>query len=70
MSLNSSRTKLVTSLKELHSRWDRVSQHWDDENAKKFHEQFLAPLDGKVRGGVNAIEHMNDLVSRARKECG
>jgi hypothetical protein len=70
MSLSTSRSKLVSSLKDLHSRWDRVRMQWEDKVAKDFEDEFLGPLDGKVRGGVSAIEHMNELMMRARRECG
>ena len=70
MSLSSSRTKLVTGIKELHARWDRVRHHWDDEVAKSFEAEYISTLDGKVRSGVSAIEDMHELISRARRECG
>jgi hypothetical protein len=69
MSLSVSRNKLLSSLKELHMRWDRVQMEWDDVASRKFSEEFLAPLDGKVRATVSAIEHINEMVMKARSEC-
>ncbi|MBT8484392.1 MAG: hypothetical protein HKO59_13835 [Phycisphaerales bacterium] len=69
MSLPTSRTRLVAALKELHSRWSTLSPKWRDAVAKSFEEEHVAPLEGKVRASVTAMEHMHDIVSRARREC-
>lgn len=69
MSLSVGRTKLLTSLKDLRARWDRVRMKWDDPMSKEFQQQFLDPLEGKVRSGVSAMEHMYDIVLQARRDC-
>jgi hypothetical protein len=69
MSVSTSRTRLVSSLKELLGRWDRVRAQWDDPVRREFEAEFIAPLDGKVRSGVSAMERMQELLDRARKEC-
>jgi len=70
MSMGTSRTKLISAVKDLHIRWDRVKTRWNDPVSKEFEEEFLASLEGKVRGSVQAIEDMDALLRRARKECG
>jgi len=69
MSLSVGRTKLLTALKTLHVRWDRTRRHWNDRVAKDFEKQFIAPLEGKVRNGVSAMEHMYQLVEEAKRDC-
>ena len=69
MSLSVGRTKLVTALKDLRVRWDRVRSLWDDPVAKDFEAKFLEPLEGKVRSGVSAMENMYELVLKARRDC-
>ncbi len=61
--------KLVSALKELHGRWDRVRTRWNDPVAKAFEKEFLASLDGRVRTGAAAMEQMRELVEQARREC-
>jgi hypothetical protein len=70
MSLSTGRSKLMTSLKELRLRWDRVRTRWDDPVSRDFEKEFVAPLDGKVRSAVSAIEQMYEVVSKARRDCG
>ena len=70
MGLGTSRTNLVTSLKGLKSRWERVRAHWDDQVARDFEQEFVASLENKVRAGVNAIEKMDELLAKVRRDCG
>jgi hypothetical protein len=70
MSVATARSKLVANLKELLTRWDRVRDHWDDPVSRDFEKEYLAPLDGKVRAGVSAMEHMYELLDRAKRDCG
>ena len=69
MSINSGRVKLVTSLKEIKVRWSKVSPLWDDAVRKSFEKEFLDPLEGKVRSAVTAMEEMQVLLTKARKDC-
>ncbi len=69
MSLDTGRMKLVSSLKDLHGRWDRVRTRWNDPVAKAFEKEFLAPLDAKIRSGASAMEQMRELIAQARREC-
>jgi hypothetical protein len=69
MSLSVGRAKLLTALKELRTRWDRVRRTWDDPVSREFEKEFIEPLDGKVRAGVSAMENMYELIIQARKDC-
>lgn len=69
MSLNSGRTKLASSLKELRARWDRIRMSWDDPVARRFEKEFVAPLEGKVRSGATAMEEMGQLLGQIRRDC-
>ena len=69
MSLTVGRTKVLTSLKDLRARWEKVRTQWDDPVAREFQKQFLDPLEGKARATVSAMEHMGDLVYKAKRDC-
>ena len=69
MSLSVGRSKLMTALKDLRARWDKVQTHWDDQMSKDFTDEFIAPLEGSVRSAVSAMEAMYEIVQKARKEC-
>ncbi|MCP3904729.1 MAG: hypothetical protein GY715_13970 [Planctomycetes bacterium] len=70
MSVATARAKLVANLKDLMDRWERVRTYWDDPVSREFEKEYLAPLDAKVRAGVSAMEHMYELLDRAKRDCG
>ena len=69
MSVASARTKLVSSLKDLHVQWEQVQRSWDDPVRKKFEAEFIDPLEGHTRHAVAAIEQMHEIIGRVRQEC-
>lgn len=69
MSLATSRTNLVSSLKTLQLKWDKVRAVWDDPVAREFEQEFVAPLEGKIRSCVSAMEQMHELLSKVRRDC-
>lgn len=69
MSLLVARSKLLKSLQELQYRLDPVRRAWDDRVRHAFEERYIDPLDGATRSTVTSIEHMEQVLSRARGEC-
>ena len=69
MSLSVARSKLLKSLQELEYRLDPVRRAWDDRVRHRFESRYIEPLDGATRSTVSAIEHMEQVLSRARGEC-
>jgi hypothetical protein len=69
VSLPVARSKLVKSHQELQYRLDPVRRAWDDRGRRAFEERYIEPLDGATRATVSAIEHMEQVLARARGEC-
>ncbi len=69
MSLSTGRARLMTALKDLRSRWDKVRGYWDDAVSDNFEKEFLSPLESKVRNGITAMESMRDLIEKAKRDC-
>ena len=69
MSLGSSRTRLMGALKELQVRWDRAKSTWDDPQSRDFESRHLVPLEPTIRHAVTAMEKMEAILARARREC-
>ena len=70
MSLQVSRSRVLSSLKDLNARWQKVCVEWDDPVRRKFQIEFVDPLERRVRSAVSAMERMHEIVSRAKRECG
>jgi hypothetical protein len=70
VSLGSSRTRLNGALKELKVRWGEARARWDDVQSRDFEKQFLEPLEPKIRATLSAMEKMEGLLARVRRDCG
>ena len=42
---------------------------WDDETNRKFQEEYLAPLEPRVRGLLSAIRRLAEVMARAERDC-
>lgn len=69
MSLMASRARLLSAHKELLLRWDRTCESWDDPVSRRIEEEFLVPLQNRVRATLGAMEQMGETLTRARQEC-
>lgn len=69
MSLSVSQTQLKGALRELMIQWDLVTAKWDDPMSRAFEADFLAHLEPRVRGTLAAMDHMSDIMARARRDC-
>ena len=70
MSIESSRTRLQASIKELMLKWDKANAYWDDKVSRDFEETVLNPLEPKIRITMEAMEEMSGLLQRLKRECG
>lgn len=70
MSLNSARATLIDATKKLNARWSRIRDQWDDPASRRIDEQFIEPLEPKVRSVVSAMNSMAEKINAAERECG
>ncbi len=69
MSIESSRTRLQASIKELMLKWDKANAYWDDKVSRDFKETVLNPLEPKIRVTMEAMEEMSGLLHRLKRDC-
>ncbi len=69
MSLQSSQSRLKDALKELRIAWYRARGEWDDGASRKFEEDVLLPLDGKIIAAIGAIARLSEVLEAARRDC-
>lgn len=70
MSLTASRGKLLTALKELRAQWEETRRRWHDPVAKRFEEQVWGQLEATTLGAIAAMDRLDQVLLRARSECG
>ncbi len=70
MSLGNSRSRLQGAIKELQVKWDQARLRWNDPQTVDFERQFLQPLEPRLRGALTAMEKMEGILARVRRDCG
>ncbi len=69
MSAIDGRAKLVQASKKLISDWQETRDNWRDENARRFEQQYMAPLEANIRSAILAIERIGSAIEAARQDC-
>lgn len=69
MSLSVSQTQLRGALTELLRRWEHAGDSWKDPMSAGFEKDFLVPLEPRIKATMAAMDHMSDIMARARREC-
>jgi hypothetical protein len=70
MSLSVAKANLMDAVKQLRLRWDKVRSVWDDDAARRFEKEFIAPLDAKVLAAAKGLDHVSELTTAVRRDCG
>lgn len=61
--------QLAAILKDLHVAWNGTSDSWNDEVREGFGRAFVEPLDPLVASAQRAFFQMEELRSKAVREC-
>jgi hypothetical protein len=69
MGLHEGRGQLGKLIKDLGQRWHETRMNWDDEQARRFQERFIEPLEQDLRIAVSAMDEMSAVLSQIRNEC-
>ncbi len=68
--LNSGASKLELAMQSLFAANAEARQYWCDEAERKFEEAYIAPLEPKVRGVLDAINRLAEVLLAAERQCG
>ena len=69
MGLHEGRGQLGKLIKDLRLRWHETRMNWDDEQARRFEERFIIPMEQDLRIAISAMDDMAALVSQIRSDC-
>jgi hypothetical protein len=70
MSLAVSSSQLNDALDTLKVRWHEARRLWRDAVRKDFEENFWEPLVPQVESALQAIDQMEQVLAKMRRECG
>lgn len=69
MSTKVAQANLNDAAKELRFKWARARSEWDDAASRRFETEVLQPLEPAIVAALKAIEHVNELMTQARRDC-
>lgn len=69
MSLNANKSRLTALTKNLSLRWVETREHWRDVKSDEFNERFMQELLPRVSKAVDAIEKLEELLKKIKKDC-
>lgn len=70
MSLTAGRNRIEYAMRDLMIKWAEATEKWDDVKAREIHDRHLILLEPKVRAALAAMEKMEDLLAKAKRDCG
>lgn len=69
MSAGGNRSSLLALTRDLAARWQQTREHWSDARSREFEERHLAGLLAAVDKAATAMEQLDEIVTKARKDC-
>lgn len=67
--LGSPAAKVHSSLENLQEAWMAAQEKWNDDNARKFEEEYLMPLALTVKLSLDAVNRMAETLHEAERDC-
>lgn len=67
--MNASGARLEALTRELRLQWQRTRESWNDAKSLEFEQKYLQELFGAVDRSVAAIDALDKLVTKIRKDC-
>ena len=67
--MNASRARLEALTKELRLQWQQTKEHWADAKSREFEQRFLQELFGTVERSASAIEQLDRVITKIKKDC-
>ncbi len=62
--------KIEMALKSLRTTEAAVDRQWNDQAFRRFQEEHLSAVEPNVRGMIDAIARLNEVLVAAERDCG
>lgn len=69
MSLSASRSRLIALSRDLASHWQATRETWTDAQRDAFEKTYLAPLFAALERAGHALEQLDEVAAKVRKDC-
>jgi len=69
MGMQDGRALLAKAMKELMMRWSETKSQWNDSMSANFEKNRLEPMEQDLRGAAIGMDHMSQVINKARRDC-
>jgi hypothetical protein len=69
MNLSGTKNRLVSLTKGLAVQWSETKNHWWDAKTQEFDRRYMTELFVNVDRAVTAIEQLDEILNKVRKDC-
>ena len=69
MNLSGTKSRLAGVTKELSLRWTETKYSWRDAKSQEFQHRYLEELFAQVDRSLTALEKLDVLLDKVRKDC-
>lgn len=69
MSLSACDARLAVITRDLATAWAQTAQGWRDEKRDEFAKRYLAELFSDVGSAKTIIGELDQIISKAKKDC-
>ena len=63
------KNRIASITKGLATRWDETKNHWKDAKSQELEQRYLTELFANVERSVAALERLDELLAKVRKDC-
>jgi thymidylate synthase len=67
--MKGSANKLSAITRELWAQWQQTKSCWKDARSQEFEKKYMEDLVSSVDRAVTAIDQLDKLVTKVRKDC-
>ncbi len=69
MNLNGNKSRMQGLTKDISLQWTNTKNHWRDSRSADFDRSYMQELLPRVNQAAGAIEKLEELFKRIRKDC-
>ncbi len=69
MSVRATRTQIATLTQQLMVHWKETRESWRDQKGQEFESRYLELLEAHVTAANSAMETLDAVITRARRDC-
>jgi hypothetical protein len=70
MGVYEGRGQIAKGIKDLMTRWSETRRDWDDVMSQALERDHLMPLESDARNTLGAMEHIAQILSQVKRDCG